>query len=144
MSDQYMTSKIYLVEDHEIVREMVSNYITSFPDFEICGMAATGEEALESLADAEVNLVLIDTSLPGMSGIDLVGKVLALRPTLYCVIYSGHGETAYIERAMRAGARGYILKGNPDELADALRQVLGGETYLSEALLMGTRTDIAE
>jgi DNA-binding NarL/FixJ family response regulator len=139
-----MTSKIYLVEDHEIVREMVSNYITSLPDFEVCGMAATGEEALESLVDAEVNLVLIDTSLPGMSGIDLVRKVLALRPTLCCVIYSGHGETAYIERATRAGARGYILKGNPDELAGALRQVLSGETYVSEALLTGTGPDIVE
>jgi len=139
-----MTSKIYLVEDHEIVREMVGNYIESFPDFEICGMAATGEEALESLVDEEVDLILIDTSLPGMSGIDLVRKVLTLRPALCCVIYSGHGETAYIEQAVRAGARGYVLKGNPEELADALRQVLSGETYLSEALRMGTRADIVE
>ncbi len=128
-----MPARIFIVEDHPIMREMVREFLAEdASDLEVCGMAETGEEALEHLDGAEADLALIDVSLPGMTGIDLVKELLARRPGLPCVLYSGHGEAAYIERGLAAGARGYLLKGDPYELVGAIRQVLDGETYVSE------------
>lgn len=126
-----MAHSIYLVEDHEIIREMVREFIAIEPDLIVSGAAASGEEALAALAEEEPELVLVDTSLPGMSGIDLVKRLVDRRPGLRCLMFSGHGEQSYVEKALEAGAKGYILKGRPEELTAAIRTVLGGDTYFS-------------
>ena len=129
-----MPLKIFIVEDHPIMRETLAAFVGDQPGYEVLAAAPTAEEALERLEEVEVDLVLVDVSLPGMSGIDLVGEIGARWPALMCLMISGHGEAAYVERALAAGARGYVLKGNPYELPGAIRDVTRGETYLSASL----------
>ncbi len=130
-----MLTHIFIVEDHPLMREMLNEFLpVHAPDLEVCGAAGRGEEALECFEAAAADLALIDVALPGMTGIDLVEKLQARRPGLPCLMYSGHGEIAYVERALAAGARGYLLKGDPEELVGAIRQVLDGDTYVSKSL----------
>lgn len=131
-----MPRRIFIVEDHAIVRQMLGEFLARL-DIEVCGVAESGEEALERLSGSaapdvvEADLVLIDVSLPGMTGIDLAGKLQAQRPSLPSLMYSGHREMVYVKRALAAGARGYLVKGNPRELEGAIDQVLDGKTYVS-------------
>lgn len=128
-----MPVRIFLVEDHPLMRRITSEYVGKLPGFEVCGAASSAEEALDRLP-ASADLVLVDVSLPGMSGIDLVAEVVARWPALYCLMLSGHTEAGYVERALGVGAKGYVMKGNPATLAESVRCVLDGGTYLSEAL----------
>lgn len=134
-----MPSRIFIVEDNPLMRRMLNDFLTRQPDLQVCGTAETGEEALERLTNPEtdlksMHLILVDTSLPGISGITLVEKLQSLHSDLPCLMYSGHGESYYVEQALAAGARGYLLKGNPFELPDAIEKVLNGETYVGKTL----------
>ncbi len=128
-----MATQVYVVEDHEIMREMIIEFVKRFPELEICGSTDSAETALEELPES-VDLVLIDTSLPGMSGIDLVAKLHDRHPALRCVMLSGHSEQTYVQRALHAGADGYILKGDPYELESAIQKIIDGERYISQSL----------
>jgi DNA-binding NarL/FixJ family response regulator len=128
------TRRIFLVEDHPLMREVVRDFLGAVPGFEICGESTTAEDALEQLGDARPDLVIVDSSLPRMSGIDLVGEVRARWDGLPCLMLSGHGHEGYVQRAFDAGARGYVLKGDPAELPRAIREVLDGMEYLSPRL----------
>lgn len=128
------THRIFLVEDHPLMREVMRDYLGALAGFEVCGEAVTGEEALERLGDADADLVLVDTSLPKMSGIDLVAAVTERWRELPCLMLSGHGQETYVARALDAGARGYVLKGDPSELPKAILRVLEGGRYLSPSL----------
>jgi DNA-binding NarL/FixJ family response regulator len=124
---------VYLVEDHPLMREGLSIFLAEEGDLEVCGTAASGEEALEELARASgVDVAMIDVSLPGISGIDLVRELHRLRPELACLMLSGHGEGTYVDSSLAAGARGYVLKGNPQEITEAIRVVASGGMYVSE------------
>jgi DNA-binding NarL/FixJ family response regulator len=139
-----MTARIFLVEDNDIVRESLAEYISAMGAYEVCGVAASAEEALDRLerletatADAEslgLDLLVVDLSLPGMDGAQLIEHIGQRWPDTPCVICSGHRETTYVERALAAGSQGYILKGQPSELQEALPKILAGERYLSEKL----------
>jgi DNA-binding NarL/FixJ family response regulator len=129
-----MRLKIFIVEDHPVMRSTLSGFIQSKAGLEVVGVAATGAEALECLAKVEADLSLIDVRLPGMSGLKLVEQLRERYPELLCLMLSGHGEIPYIRHAFRDGARGYILKGNPSEILEAIHAVSGGGTYLSPAL----------
>lgn len=129
-----MGSNIYIVEDHPLMQRMTKELINRMTNLQVCGVAATAQEALAQLPAAEVALVLVDVSLPDMSGIDLVRQLRAQHPDLCCLMLSGHQEQSYVQRALAAGARGYIAKGNPFELRDAIAQVLQGKIYLTQAL----------
>ena len=126
-----MPTSIYIVEDHEFMRRSLAQFIGGLPDLTVAGTAGSAKEALGQLGEAAVELVLIDTRLPDMNGIELVEELRKRWPRLRCLILSGHGETHYVERAMKAGAQGYVLKGNPNEIPEAIRRVLGGEVYIS-------------
>ena len=128
-----MPTRIYIVEDHPIMRETLQDYLALQPDLEICGMAESAEAASEMLEAASPDLVLVDLSLPGRSGLDLVEEVQQRWGTP-CVILSGHGERTYVGRALACGARGYVLKGRPQDLPAAIAHVLEGGTYLSDTL----------
>ena len=104
------------------------------PGLEVVGTAATEAEVLQRLAEVEVNMVLIDVRLAGKNGLPLAERLLEHYPELLCLILSGHGETTYIRHAFRAGARGYILKGKPAEILEAIQVVNAGGMYLSPAL----------
>ena len=128
-----MAIRIYVVEDHPIMRETLVEYLKLNDDFELCGVAASGEEALDGLTAARAALVLLDLSLPGRSGLDLLPEIQSNSP-IPCIVLSGHREPSYVERALEAGARGYVLKGRPQEIPIAINAVLDGGLYVSESL----------
>lgn len=128
-----MPIRIYIVEDHPVMRETLQDYVVLEPNLEICGMADSAEAASEALDAAAPDVVVVDLSLPGRSGLELVEEIQTRWGTP-CVILSGHGERTYVGRALACGARGYVLKGNPGDLPLAIARVLEGEIHLSPAL----------
>ncbi|HET6913367.1 MAG TPA: response regulator transcription factor [Rhodanobacteraceae bacterium] len=127
-------SKVYIVEDNDRMRTLLRDWIDELPGLDVCGAAASAEDALPELADAQPDLAVIDMSLPGMGGIELVATLRDRQPTMRCLILSGHNERSYVERALAAGAQGYLLKGEPAEIENAISKVLSGERYLSASL----------
>jgi DNA-binding NarL/FixJ family response regulator len=129
-----MGTNIYIIEDHPLMQRMICEFLNRIPDLHVCGSASTAQEALNQLPMAAVDLALIDVSLPDMDGIHLVSELRAQQPTLRCLMLSGHQEQSYVQRALAVGACGYVAKGNPLELVNAIRHVLKGERYVSESL----------
>lgn len=127
-------TRIYIVEDHAVMCEMLADAIARMPELQLVGMSTTAEAALDELARTEVDLVLVDVSLPRMSGVDLVRTLKQSMPTLPCLMISGHVEVGYAEQALDAGACGYVLKGRPDDLEAGIRAAIVGKRYLSEPL----------
>lgn len=127
-------ARIFVVEDHETMRLTLDAYLSREDDFVVCRLVKTAEAAIEQIADAQPSLMLIDVSLPQMSGLDLVGWVREHHPDLPILILSGHGEPRYVRNALEAGADGYILKGHIKQVPLAIRQVLEGEQYLGPQL----------
>jgi DNA-binding NarL/FixJ family response regulator len=123
------TTEVFLVEDHGMMRDALVEFLAGLKGVRVAGAVATGGEALEQLAERRPDLVLADVSLPGMSGIELVQEIGNRWPELPCVMLSGHHAASYVERSRDAGARGYVLKGNPDELQVAITTVAQGGTY---------------
>lgn len=129
-----MPSRVFIIEDHPLMRDMLAELIEDEADLQVCGLAANGEDALEAIAAARAELLLIDVSLPHMNGLELVSVVRRRWPQTPCVMLSGHGERSYVTRAMKAGASGFVVKGHPEEIVEAIRRVLQGETFLSRSL----------
>ncbi|MCG7602157.1 response regulator transcription factor [Halomonas sp. McH1-25] len=126
--------RVFVVEDHPLMRDMLTEFLALEEIFEVVGVVDSAEAALERFPDPLPDLVLIDMSLPGMSGIDLLRKLHERQPGLPCAMLSGHGEKHYVEQAFEAGASGYILKGEPDELPQAIQQILAGKPFISPEL----------
>ena len=130
-----MASSIYLIEDQDLMRDSMQAYLSAEDDFEVVGVASDGEEALDALlGTSPPDLILIDVSLPGISGIDVLKRLRDTHPSAACLMLSGHVEEAYVEAAKAAGARGYVMKGRPDEYLTAIRTILDGETYRSDTV----------
>jgi len=127
-------SKVYIVEDNDRMRTLLREWIDELPGLDVCGAAASAEDALPEMADAQPDLAVIDMSLPGMGGIELVATLRDRQPRMRCLILSGHNERTYVARALAAGAQGYLLKGEPGEIENAIARVLSGERYLSASL----------
>jgi len=127
--------RIFIVDDHPIVRQGLEQLINNEPDLLVSGQ---GEEAYESLRAIRQNqpaLVLVDVSLKDSDGIELLKELRAQDPSLLVLVLSMHDESLYAERALRAGARGYIMKQEaPQKLLEAIRKVLTGQVYLSDAM----------
>lgn len=128
-----MPISVFIVEDHPIQRDTLLEYIDFTDDLELCGVASSGEEALEMLASLHPGVLVTDLALPGMSGPALVEWIKARRD-LPCLLLSGHGEDHHVQRALDAGADGYVLKGKPRELSTAIRAIAAGDRFFSEAL----------
>jgi DNA-binding NarL/FixJ family response regulator len=127
------TSKqILIVDDHPMMREGLRGIIKGEPDLEICGEAENAHQALQLLTTSEPDLVLLDLTLPGKNGLELIKDIKVAYPHLPILVLSMHDESLYAERVLRAGAGGYITKQQrPDALISAIRQVLAGRTYVS-------------
>ena len=101
---------ILIVEDHKIVAEVLANILRRSGKFEVAGMVHSAEDALEQLSERNIDLVLVDVSLPHISGIELVAMIHEKYPHILSVVISGHNTSLYVKRSLDAGARGYIVK----------------------------------
>jgi DNA-binding NarL/FixJ family response regulator len=128
-------AKIFLVDDHPMVREHLTGLLQHEPDLEVCGEAADGPTALSMIRQCEPDLVLLDISLKRSHGLELLKDLKELRPKLPVLVLSMHDEALYAERALWAGARGYITKEEATlNVLSAVRKVLSGHVYLSERM----------
>ncbi len=128
-------AKIFLVDDHPLVREWLTNLIHQQLDLVVCGEAEAPAQALDAIARKKPDVAIVDISLKGGSGIELIKNIRMLRPPVAVIVLSMHDESLYAERALRAGARGYIMKRETaKKVIVAIRQVLEGKVYLSEGL----------
>ena len=132
-----MQKHILIVDDHSMVRRGLATTITNeLPEFQvICDESANGEEALQKAANTHYNLVILDISMPGMDGLELLSHLKKCLPAAGFLVVSMHAEEQYGLKALRAGADGYITKGQvADELLIAVGRVLCGERYISRNL----------
>jgi DNA-binding NarL/FixJ family response regulator len=128
-------SRILIVDDHPLVRAGLAQLIGDCPDLEVCAEAADMAEALKQIDSTNPDLAIIDLSLAGGSGLDLIEHIKARNLNILMLVASMHDEMLYAERVLAAGARGYINKQEAqDSIIRAIRQVLGGKVYLSEAM----------
>ena len=128
-------TRILLVDDHPLVREWLANLINEEPDFEVCGQTGTAREALGLVETLSPRIVVVDISLDGSSGLELIKDVKATHPKVDMIVLSMHDEMLYAERAMRAGAAGYIMKREATKtVLDAIRTVIQGGHYFSNAV----------
>ena len=127
--------KIFLVDDHPLVREWLTNLIHQQPDLVVCGESEDAPHALEGIGATRPDVVIVDISLKQGSGIELIKNLKALQPDVTIIVLSMHDERLYAERALRAGARGYIMKSETaKKVVLVIRQVLAGKIYMSESL----------
>jgi two-component system, NarL family, invasion response regulator UvrY len=127
--------RILVVDDHTIVREGLKQILGEVNDMAVRDEAASGQDALAKIRAGDYDVVLLDISMPGRSGLEILKEVKAERPKLAVLILSMHAEDQYAVRALRAGASGYLTKASaPDELIGAIRKVAGGRKYVSSSL----------
>jgi DNA-binding NarL/FixJ family response regulator len=129
MSDK---QRIFIVEDHTLLRAGLRALLSRDPDIEIVGEADNGRDAIRAIGPLAPNLVLLDLSMPGMNGIEAMMDIKRRNPDTRVLVLTIHKTDEYIHESLRAGADGYILKdATHDELRVAIRSVLNGKTYLS-------------
>ncbi|HBH60188.1 MAG TPA: DNA-binding response regulator, partial [Nitrospiraceae bacterium] len=127
--------KVFIVDDHAILREGLSRLINSEEDLTVCGEADNASDALQAIAHSKPDIVLVDITLGDGSGIRLIENLAYSYTALPALVLSMHDEAAYAERCLKAGARGYIMKQESSmELLSAVRRVLSGEIYVSDKL----------
>ncbi len=126
--------KVLLADDHSIVRAGLRRLIEESGDIEVVAEAADGKEALLKTAEESPDVAVIDISMPGVDGLEVVTRLHSLRPELPILVLTMHEEEQYVIRAVSAGAMGYVTKRSaPEELVRAIRKLYGGGRYLSEA-----------
>lgn len=127
--------RIFLIEDHALVREGLKRLLMEEEDLTVCGEANDSQGVLGILQKTKPDLVLLDISLPGTDGLELIKDLKFQLPHLRVMVVSMHPEEVYAERVLRAGARGYVMKqASREHLLTAIRTVLRDELYLSPAL----------
>ena len=128
-------TRILIVDDHPLVRTGFAQLIGDCPDLEVCGEAGDMAEALKQIDATSPDLAIIDLSLAGGSGLDLIERIRSRNKDILMLVASMHDETLYAERVLTAGARGYINKQEAQErIIHAIRQVLSGKVYLSQQM----------
>ncbi len=128
-------TRILIVDDHPLVRTGFAQLIGDCPDLEVCGEAGDMAEALRQIEAIEPDLAIIDLSLAGGSGLDLIEHIKSRNKNILMLVASMHDETLYAERVLAAGARGYINKQEAQErIIKAIRHVLDGKVYLSQQM----------
>jgi DNA-binding NarL/FixJ family response regulator len=129
--------KVLIVDDHPAVREALAIRISSEPDLEVCGEADDLGDALQVAAATNPDLAVIDIALKTSSGIELIKRLKARSEKIRMIVWSMYGEELYAERALRAGAVGYLTKEKgTSQIIDAIRDVLAGNVYLSAGMTM--------
>jgi DNA-binding NarL/FixJ family response regulator len=128
-------SRVFVVDDHPIVRQGLAMLVNRQQDLTVCGEAEDAQTAMQSIATLKPDILVLDISLNGPDGLDLLKNVRTHYPDLPVLVLSMHDESIYAERALRAGAQGYIMKQEATEMVlVALRRILGHEIYVSERI----------
>lgn len=126
--------RVFIVDDHSLVRAALKRLLTQESSLEVTGEAASAESALDMLKAARVDIMLVDFSLPGMDGVELIRRLSQSHPGVHCLMVSAHQEQFYIDKALAAGARGYVVKGgDPDAIPRAITKVMHGEVVVEKA-----------
>jgi DNA-binding NarL/FixJ family response regulator len=126
--------RVLLVDDHSIVRDGLKRILAATTDLAVAGEAASGEAALALVKANDYDVAMLDMSMPGLSGIDLIKRLKLEKPKLRILVLSMHGEQQYAARALKAGAAGYLNKDSASEqLLGALRKVAAGGVHIGEA-----------
>jgi len=124
--------KILLVDDHPLVREWLTNLLSQQADFQVCGETGQAPEALQLVGALQPDIAIVDLTLAAGSGLELIKDIKAGHPSVALLVLSMHDEMLYAERALRAGAGGYIMKSEATQkVIEAVRAVLGGGVYVS-------------
>lgn len=128
--------RVFIVDDHPLVREGLANLINQQPDLVVCGQAEDAAQALAGIGASRADLALIDISLKTASGLELVKDLKLHFPDVALIVLSMHDEMLYAERAIRAGARGYVMKRETTkDVLTAIRRVIEGDVYVSERVV---------
>ena len=131
-------SRILLVDDHPLLLDGMTQLINEQPDLQVCGEAGDRASALAMLDNVQPDLAVVDLSLKDQSGLELIKDFKVRAPGLLILVLSLHDEQLYAERALRAGARGYIMKREAaPKVLEAIRHILGGGVYASEKIVAG-------
>ena len=134
-SQSQTKKRIMVVDDHPIIRQGLALLINRESDFVVCGEAEEAKGAMHVLASSRPDVLIVDISLNGPDGLDLLKTIRSTHPTLPVLILSMHDESIYAERALRAGANGYIMKQEATEkVLVAVRRILSGEIYVSDRI----------
>jgi DNA-binding NarL/FixJ family response regulator len=121
--------RVFVVDDHPIVREGVASVLNAEADIRAVGLAASAEEMLAQVVAAQADVVLLDLALPGMDGVESIARLARLAPEIPVIVFSAHDDDDSILAAVRAGARGYVVKGAPGaEIVRAVREVQRGDS----------------
>jgi len=141
-----MTTRILIADDHAIVREGLQRILTADPSFEVVGEARDGNEVIAAVRNGGFDVLLLDMSMPGRSGIDLLKQIKSERPGLCVLVLSMHAEQQYAVRAIRSGASGYLTKDTATtQLTAALHKVAAGGLFITpavaEALALGLQNE---
>jgi len=127
--------KIFIVDDHEIIREGLKKILKEESDLVVVGEAQNGEEVLQNIKDIECDIMLLDMNMPGRSGLELLGDIKALKPQIHILVLSIHPEDKFALRTLKSGASGYLCKDTAlEELVVAIRKVHTKGRYLSTTL----------
>jgi len=127
--------KVLIVDDHPVVRRGIRQILEDDPMINLIDEASDGKELLTRMMNQIYDIILLDITLPGRSGLDLIGQIKKIQPSTAVLILSMHSEEMYAIKALRAGASGYISKSSiPDELMKALNKVLKGARYISTSM----------
>ena len=137
--------KVMIVDDIAETREQLSKLLSFDPDIDVVATAASGEEAVEVVADAYPDIILMDVNLPGIDGIAATGRIIEILPTVQVIMLSVQGETDYLRRAMLAGARDYLTKPpGADELMDAIHRAYKLKQKLGTGMLGPLPTSVGQ
>jgi two-component system nitrate/nitrite response regulator NarL len=127
------TTKILIVDDHEVVRDGLKNILTSLENISIAGEAGNGEDAVKMYSSLKPDLVIMDISMPGMNGIEATKIIKEKDPDARILILTMHDNQEYLNQIIRSGAKGFILKNtDKDELLEAVKTVSGGDNFFSK------------
>jgi two-component system invasion response regulator UvrY len=130
--------RILIADDHKIVRDGLKRILSAHADLEVAHEAANGDEALALVRKHDFDIAMLDMSMPGLSGMDLIKRLRIERPKLRILVLSMHGERQYAARALKAGAAGYLNKDSAAELlVSALRKIAAGGVHVTEAAAAG-------
>ena len=135
MKEVIEKKRLLIVDDHPIVRQGITRLINYEEELMVCGEAGNAKEALETVKREKPDMVIVDISLKGRSGLELIKDLRMRHKDLPVLVVSMHDESLYAERVLRAGAKGYIMKQEPPEkVLNAIRQVLSGKIFVSEKM----------